>query len=427
MKLSAFSRKCIIPVLFVMSIAACKKDNNGSDNAASSEKKILTFKVDSINGVIDETTHTINISLPTYYSLSAVPATMTISDRATISPGIKLTLDLTKTVTFTVKAEDKSTVNYTVIGKTGMNDQNNIISFKLYGMQGGDPLEKVTIDSIKNQIIVDMSVFGDAITMKTDIRLPYGATSIPGPKDTVDFTNPVHYIVKAENGSTREYEVKVRNKENRLDSLFLPVHGLEYGKYLEPYALGSYLILTRFIPQDFYGNLKNDGYALFYALESDDLYLQKPFKAVMSKNATATPTFNMLADYSKDVVYKITSETGAERNYTVRVIRNKVIMKNMGVYYGAIGFSNFNSLQPLDYRSNARISQVWAMDTLTLATTPMKIQKSRDKDDWGIYHDYLGLADGNPLAKGTYRLKVKLENGEEEVTRFIFYGMPPEN
>lgn len=87
--------------------------------------------------------------------------------------------------------------------------------------------------------------------------------------------------------------------------------------------------------------------------------------------------------------------------------------------------SSFNSLYPLDYRSNARITQVWALDTLTLATTPLKIKKSTEKDDWGIYHDYLALVEGYPLATGICRLKVKLENREEEVTRYILNGKSP--
>ncbi|PWV47683.1 DUF5018 domain-containing protein [Chitinophaga sp. S165] len=426
MKLSAFLKQCIVPLLLVMSVVACKKDNDGVNTGGSSEKKILTFKVGDVNGIIDEATHTININVPTSYSLSAVPVSITISPKATASLGLNMTLDLTKAVTCTITAEDKSTVTYTVTGKIGLNDQNSITSFKLMTIDDKNPLAEMTIDSANNRIFLDMFVDASFITtMKTDIELPYGATSVPGPKDTVDFTNPVHYIVKAENGSIREYDVIVRNTRNNLDSLFLPVHGLEYGKYLEPYALYQSGMLQRFIPQDFYGNLAGGAYALFYALESDDLFLQKPYKAVISTNATATPSFDMLADYGKDVVYKITSQSGADRNYTVRVIKNKVIFKNMAFYQGYYTFSSFNSMFGLDYRSDARITQIWAVDTLTSAITPMKIEKGRDRDDWGIYHDYFGLIDGTPLAKGTYRLKVKLENGEEDVTRMIFKGEPP--
>lgn len=423
MKLPAFLKQCIVPLLLVVSVVACKKDDDGVNNTGSSEKKILTFKVDEVNGVIDETNHTINITVPTYYTLSAVPVTLTISPKATAAPGLKITLDLTKAVTFTITAEDKSTVTYTVTGKINKSDQNRIISFSVTTIDDKNPSLQTTIDSANNRIYLDMYWDPNYIkTMKTNIELPYGATSIPGPKDTVDFTNPVHYTVKAEDGTVREYDVIARNIENDLDSLFLPVHGLEYGKYLEPYALYQGGMLTRFIPQDFYGNLAGGAYALFYTLESDDLFLRKPYKAVISTNATATPSFDMLADYNKDVVYKITSQSGADRNYTVRVIKNKVIFKNMAVYYGYYTFSSAISMFTLDYRSDARITQIWAVDTLTSAITPMKIEKGSDKDDWGIYHDYFGVIDGTPLAEGTYRLKVKLENGQEEVTRMIFNG-----
>lgn len=423
MKLSAFAKKCIVPALFLMIITACKKD--GESGSGSSEKKILTFKVDSISGVIDEANHTININLTSNYSLNAVPATITISENATVSPALKVTIDLTKPFIYTVKAENGSTVNYTVTGKIGVNNQAGILSFKVTTIEDKNPSAEVTIDSVNNKVFIDMYIFEKTDRkVKTNVQLSYGATSVPGPNDIVDFSNPVHYVVKAENGSIREYDVMIRNVRNYLDSLVLPVHGVEYGKYLEPYALNSGGLLLRFIPQDFMG-MAGEGYVMFYALESDDLFLRRPYKAVISPDATVSPSFDLLTDYTKDVVYKISSQSGAVKNYRVRVIRNKVIMKNMALYQGYYTISSFSSLYPLDYRSNERIKQVWAVDTLTQAITPMQIQKYKEKDDWGIYHDYIGLAEGYPLAIGTYRLKVKLENGEEEVTRYIFSGKPP--
>ncbi|WP_420885154.1 BspA family leucine-rich repeat surface protein [Aquimarina algiphila] len=84
-------------------------------SAASTEKSITKFTTtEGIDGVIDESSKTIVVSLPSGTSKTGLKATAVISDKASISPDPTLATDYSKPVEFTVTAEDGTTQEYTV-------------------------------------------------------------------------------------------------------------------------------------------------------------------------------------------------------------------------------------------------------------------------------------------------------------------------
>lgn len=86
--------------------------------AKSSAKEILTFSFNDFNPVviatIDQTTKAITATLPSTADLTKINPTISISERANISPLAGVTTDFSKAVNFTVKAEDGSTQVYVV-------------------------------------------------------------------------------------------------------------------------------------------------------------------------------------------------------------------------------------------------------------------------------------------------------------------------
>lgn len=81
---------------------------------SSTEKKILTFEIDGAEGVIDETNHTVTVTVPYGTSATARKPVITISAKATIDPADGQVQDFGHPVTYTVTAEDDSTQAYTV-------------------------------------------------------------------------------------------------------------------------------------------------------------------------------------------------------------------------------------------------------------------------------------------------------------------------
>ena len=101
----------------VVFATSCGSDD---DDTQSSAKAILEFKVGDVNGVINEEAKTITLQFADDPVLTNLVPTIKISNKAIITPASGISVDLTKPVVYTVKAEDGSTQSYTVLAKTGI-------------------------------------------------------------------------------------------------------------------------------------------------------------------------------------------------------------------------------------------------------------------------------------------------------------------
>jgi len=94
-------------ILFVfIFIFAC------SGNETSNEKKVLSFTVSDNEALINETNKTISLTVSD--DLEALVPEITISSNAMINPASGITQNFTSPVTYTVSAEDGSSVDYKV-------------------------------------------------------------------------------------------------------------------------------------------------------------------------------------------------------------------------------------------------------------------------------------------------------------------------
>lgn len=120
----------LLPVLILFCVAflsSCEKDK-----PESSEKKILTFRFESVDpeigGVIDEAARTITLTDVPYASVSAIAPVITLSDGATVSPESGVEQDFTSPVTYTVTAEDGTTQAYVVTVIPGIEELSGTMS-----------------------------------------------------------------------------------------------------------------------------------------------------------------------------------------------------------------------------------------------------------------------------------------------------------
>lgn len=88
--------------------------SEGPEPEPSSEKKILTFVIGDAEGTIDETDHTVAVTVPAGTTVTALEPVITISEKASVSPASGVATDFTSPVTYTVTAEDETTQAYTV-------------------------------------------------------------------------------------------------------------------------------------------------------------------------------------------------------------------------------------------------------------------------------------------------------------------------
>lgn len=163
----------------------------------SSENYITSYKLGDAEGVIDG--DSIAITIPYAMDLAAVKPEITISEFAVlVAPDTLKVGDNTYTVT----SEDGSKRNYTVtITRTPVATGRQILSFT-YGAVAG------TIDQVNGTISLVLPA-GTSTTFAPAIRVSDFATVTPASGEAQDFSKPVQYKVKAQNGSSNTYTVTV--------------------------------------------------------------------------------------------------------------------------------------------------------------------------------------------------------------------------
>ena len=81
---------------------------------ADNEKSILSFVVDEVVGVIDETAMTVTLTFPHGTDVTQLVPTIEVSEGATIDPTSGVAQDFTEPVDYTVTAINGTTATYTV-------------------------------------------------------------------------------------------------------------------------------------------------------------------------------------------------------------------------------------------------------------------------------------------------------------------------
>ena len=108
----------VMALVFGMTVVGCGDDpanDNPIEPTKSSAADILTFKVGETAGTINGTEIQVRLPLSGSFNVEAVSPVITLSDKAAVSPNSGTSVDFSKSVEYTVTAEDGTTVKkYTV-------------------------------------------------------------------------------------------------------------------------------------------------------------------------------------------------------------------------------------------------------------------------------------------------------------------------
>ena len=173
----------------------------------SKECKILSFRLGTYEGVIDETDHRITVKVPFGKDISSLTPEVTVSDHAkyTRSDGA---WQFDTPVTYVVTAEDGTTQQtYTVtVVQAALSESCEMTSFKVGNAYG-------VIDQDAGTVTVTVSADTNLSMVKPVIGLPEGAKVSPASEEMVDFTSPVKYTVTGASGNTKVYTVTLTKAE----------------------------------------------------------------------------------------------------------------------------------------------------------------------------------------------------------------------
>ena len=189
----------------MMFMNACDVEKEPYIQGVEDEKFILTFKVDSVYGSIDEDNKIVRLDFSAGTDVTHLVPTIIISNYATIEPESGVAQDFTNPVYYTVTAMNGTTVQYMVEAVVhDAENEKSILSFRFDALDADG-----IIDEVARKIDFVLPAETDVTQLVPSIEVSEGATVEPASGVAQDFTNPVTYTVTAQNGTTASYIVTV--------------------------------------------------------------------------------------------------------------------------------------------------------------------------------------------------------------------------
>jgi hypothetical protein len=287
----------------LLGLMGCKESD-----PLSSEKEITGFIIERreagelLKGDI-KPTREIVVSIPVTTNLDTkwlIP-TIEVSPNAKVSPASGAAQDFSKSVVYTVTAEDGTTQEYLVLTSiSGRSSTKQITAFAIPGQVGTSVLNETN-----KTIEVSMPVGTDLSALIPVITLTGSGTPTVSPASLVaqDFSKgPVVYTVTAQDGSTQDYTVVVKEAPRAIGNELtaLTINGQVASTDGTPNPVVSGTTSTVTVP------VGTDVRALIPSFTIPD-------------TATVSPASGAAQDFTNPVVYTVTAENGLKQDYTVVV------------------------------------------------------------------------------------------------------------
>lgn len=173
----------------------------------SDAKEILSFVFADLDPAVTASISGTDItaSVPFGTDVTALAPTVTISSKATVSPESGTAQDFSSAVTYTVTAEDGTTVDYTVtVSSEAGSSEKTITEFVFAEL---DPSVTATIDG--TAITAEVPYGTDLTALVPTVTISDLAAVSPESGVAQDFSSDVTYTVTAQDGTTTAYTVTV--------------------------------------------------------------------------------------------------------------------------------------------------------------------------------------------------------------------------
>ena len=197
----------LLLLTFISVFTSCKEDVTVPKSTVKAITK-FTFGQFSpaVQATIDETTKKITATVPPTADVSKLIPSISVSLKAKVLPDSGKVQDFTNPVTYSVTAEDGTSVNYQVMVTRTKLSLKDITEFSLADFS---PAIVAKIDVATKTITAILPSTADLTKIKPSIKLSDRATVNPVSGTVTDFTKPVNFTVTAEDASTQVYVVTI--------------------------------------------------------------------------------------------------------------------------------------------------------------------------------------------------------------------------
>ncbi len=285
----------LILVLTCLTFFSCSDNNSQSELLTGNS--ITSFKVVNDDVEYSISINGTNISVVEPYNTSSslnLSLDVLISEGASISPNPKNVTSIENPITFTITAENGDQQSYTVTLSKQLSPENSILGVVL---NHEDNQTNADVDEENNLVSTELTPDWDLTNITAQITISDLATIEPSPDTVTDYSNPVTYVVTAQDGSSKEYEVILtRQPFEGNDILFFTIRN-------------NTLNIPAEVDQQ-------NGTITQRVSPSMDL-TQLSIDYQVSDKAVINPDPSSIMDYSQPVVFTVTSESNEEKMYQV--------------------------------------------------------------------------------------------------------------
>ena len=208
---SQFPRLSTLFCLIILWVVSCKTAEPVVPKSA--EKVIAGFAFNSltpaVTATVDGAAKTIMATVPFGTDVTKLVPTIAVSTKATVFPASGVAQDFTKSVTYTVTAEDGTTQAYAVAVGVGAAPKSMAKDITAFSFSGLSPVVNCAIDGTTKMISATLPAGTDATKLIPTITLSAKATVSPATGVAQDFTKAVVYTVTAEDGTKQAYTATI--------------------------------------------------------------------------------------------------------------------------------------------------------------------------------------------------------------------------
>ncbi|SHM92022.1 DUF4960 domain-containing protein [Flavobacterium saccharophilum] len=188
--------KVSLILAMVFMITACENSFESGGFDVNSPSNVTSFKINGVAGKIDQKTGNINVTMPYGSDITAVKPEMVLEAGATSNLDVTMPVNFTNPVKFRV-VNGNLFKDYTVTTVV----LSPIKSFTVNGIAA-------TVNDVSKTITMTLPEGTNLTALKPIIELTEGVSISPASGQTIDFTNPVTFIITS-NGKSVNYTANV--------------------------------------------------------------------------------------------------------------------------------------------------------------------------------------------------------------------------
>lgn len=281
---------------------------------------------EDIIGTVNESAKTVSVTVPYSTELNNLIADFTLSSGATAKIGTTLQQsgitanNFSSQLTYTVTAEDSSEAAYTVtVNKAAARTGNELTKFQF--LRNINPMLQeditATINDTAKTVSITVPYYVTLTGLKASFTVSDGATvSVNGTAQTSgqtvnDFSSPLSYTVRAEDGNSAVYTVSVTQIPARTGKSFTMFKFDRDDNW--------------FLPEDILGTINESAKTVSVEIpyNTSPNSLKPSFSvsdgATVTVDGTLQQSGTVSHDFTTPIIYRVTAEDSSYAEYTVSV------------------------------------------------------------------------------------------------------------